>query len=84
MSHFLFFWLILILSNVLKNASCLVDCLTLLKESDKLEWVSGHHLVQVLKLELMQLGLRKKRFVYSSLVLWVLSLFDGGSHHQDS
>ncbi len=60
MSRFLFLWLLLILGNLLKNASCLVSCLTLLKESNKLERVSRHHLVQVRKLELMCLGLRKE------------------------
>ncbi len=58
--RFLFFWLILILGNLLKNASCLVSCLTLLEESDKFEWVSRHHLFQVHELELMCLGLRKE------------------------
>jgi hypothetical protein len=56
MSCFLFFWLLFILGNLLKNASHFVGCLTLLKESNELEWVSGHHLVQVRKLELMHLG----------------------------
>ncbi len=36
MSHFLFFWLLLILDDLLKNASFLIGCLTLLKESNKL------------------------------------------------
>ncbi len=45
MSCFLFLLLLLILGNLLKNASCLVGCLTLLKESNELERVSGHHLV---------------------------------------
>jgi hypothetical protein len=60
MSRFLYFWLLFILSNVLDNASRLFDCLTLLKESDELEGVSGHHLVQVCKHELMHLGLHKE------------------------
>ncbi len=60
MSHFLFFWLLLILGNLLENASCLASCLTLLKESNKLEQVSRHRLVQVRKLELMRLGLCKE------------------------
>jgi hypothetical protein len=60
LSHFLFFQLLLILGNLLKNTSCLVGCLTLLKESNELEWVSGHHLVQVCKLELMRLGLHEE------------------------
>ncbi len=60
MSHFLSLWLLLILVNILENASCLVACLTLLNEGDELEQVSGHHLVQVHKLELMHLGLCKE------------------------
>jgi hypothetical protein len=60
MGHFLFLWLLLVLGNHLKNARCLVGCLTLLEESDKLEQVSGHCPVQVRKLELMCLGLRKE------------------------
>ncbi len=59
MSRFLFFWLLFILGNLLENASHFVSCLTLLKESNEFERVSGHHLVQVHKLELMRLGLRK-------------------------
>jgi hypothetical protein len=47
------------LGNLLENASHFVGCLTLLKECNELEWVSGHCLVQVYKLELMHLGLRK-------------------------
>ncbi len=31
MSRTLFFWLLLVLGDLLKNASCLVSCLTLLK-----------------------------------------------------
>ncbi len=60
MSHFLLFWLLLVLDNLLENASRLVGCLTLLKESNKFERVSRHHLVQVRKLELMCLGLCKE------------------------
>jgi hypothetical protein len=60
MSRFLFLRLLLILGDLLKNASCLVGCLTLLKESNKLEWVSRHRLVQVRKLALMCLGLHKE------------------------
>jgi hypothetical protein len=44
LSRFPFLWL-LVLGNLLKNASCLVGCLTLLKEGDHLEWVSRYHLV---------------------------------------
>ncbi len=60
MSSFLLLWLLLVLGNLLENASRLVGCLTLLKENNKLERVSRHHLVQVRKLELMRLGLRKE------------------------
>jgi hypothetical protein len=58
MSRFLFFWLLFILGNLLENASHFAGRLTLLEESNELEWISGHHLVQVRKLELMHLGLR--------------------------
>jgi hypothetical protein len=60
LSHFLLFWLLLVLGNLIENASCLVGCLTLLKESNQLEWVSRHCRVQVCELELMCLGLRKE------------------------
>jgi hypothetical protein len=60
MSHFLIFWLLLVLGNLLKNASCLVGCLILLKENNKLEWVSRHGLVQVRELELVCLRLHKE------------------------
>jgi hypothetical protein len=46
-SRFLLIWLLFIFGNLLENASCLVGCLTLLKESDELEQVSRHRLVQV-------------------------------------
>ncbi len=58
--HYLFLWLLLILGNFLKNASNLVGCLTLLKDSDHLEWVGRHHLVQVCKLVLVHLRLHKE------------------------
>jgi hypothetical protein len=54
MSRVLLFQLLLVLGNLLENA------LTLLEESNKLDWVSRHHLVQVRELELMCLGLRKE------------------------
>ncbi len=60
MSHFLFLWLLLVLGNLLKNASCLVGCLTLLKESDHLKRVVRHHLVQASKLVLVHLRLREE------------------------
>ncbi len=44
LSHFPFLWL-LVLGNLLENASRPVGCLTLLKEGDHLERVSRHHLV---------------------------------------
>jgi hypothetical protein len=59
MSHFLFFWQLFILGNLLKNASHFVGRSTLLKESDELERISEHHLVQVHELELMRLELHK-------------------------
>ncbi len=48
---------LLVLGNLLENASCLVGCLTLLEEGNHLEQVSRHHLVQVGKLVLVRLGL---------------------------
>ncbi len=60
MRRFLVFWKLLVLDNLLENTSRLVGCLTLLKERDTLEWVNGHHLVQVCKLELMRFGLCQK------------------------
>ncbi len=60
MSRFLFLWLLLILCNLIKNASRLVGCLTLLKEGNHSEWVGRYRLVQVGKLVLVRLRLRKK------------------------
>jgi hypothetical protein len=60
MSRFLFLWLLLVLGNLLENASRLVIRLTLLKESNHLEWVNRHHLVQVNKLVLVRLRLREE------------------------
>jgi hypothetical protein len=57
-SHFPFLWL-LVLGDLLENASHLVSCLTLLKEVNHLERVSRHCLVQVGKLILVRLGLRE-------------------------
>ncbi len=59
LSHFPFHWL-LVLVNLLKNANHLVGCLTLLEEGNHLERVSRHCLVQVSKLVLVRLGLRKE------------------------
>ncbi len=60
MSHTLFLWLLLVPGNLLKNASCLVGCLTLLKEGNHSEQVARYHLVQVGKLVLVCLGLHKE------------------------
>jgi hypothetical protein len=60
MSRFPFLWLLLVLGNLLKNASYLVGHLTLLKESNHPEQVSRHHLVQVSKLVLVHLRLHKE------------------------
>jgi hypothetical protein len=59
LSHFPFLRL-LVLSNLLKNASHLVGCLKLLKKGNHLERVSRHRLVQVSKLVLVRLGLREE------------------------
>jgi hypothetical protein len=61
LSRFPFFWL-LVLGNLLGNASHLVGCLTLLKEGNHLERVSRHRLVQVSKLVLVRLGLHEEDF----------------------
>ncbi len=74
MSCLLFFWLLFVLGNLLKNPSRFVGHLTLLKESDELEQVSGHHLVCICKLKLMHLGLRKED-------LFSLLLCHGNLHH---
>jgi hypothetical protein len=60
MSHFLFLRLLLILGNLIKNASCLVGCLTLLEEGNHSELVGLHRLIQVGKLVLVCLGLREE------------------------
>jgi hypothetical protein len=60
LSCFLLFWLLFVLGNLLENASRLVGCLSLLKESNHLEWVGRHHFVQVRKLVLMRLGFCKE------------------------
>ncbi len=59
-SRFFLFWLLLVLGDLLENAGRFVGCLTLLKESDHLQRVGRQHLVQVCKLELMCIGLRKE------------------------
>ncbi len=63
MSLFLFLWLLLVLGNLLKNASRLVGRLTLPEEKDHLERVGRHRLVQVCKHVLMRLGLREEDFL---------------------
>ncbi len=59
LSRFPFLWL-LVLGNLLKNASRLVSYLTLLEEGNHLEQVSRHCLVQVGELVLVHLGLCKE------------------------
>ncbi len=60
MNRILFLRLLLVLGDLLKNASCLVGCLTLLKEGNHSEWVGRHHLVQVGELVLVRLRLREE------------------------
>jgi len=60
MSHTLFLWLLIVLGNLLKNASRLVGCLTLLEEGNHSEWVGRHRLVQVGELVLVRLWLREE------------------------
>jgi hypothetical protein len=60
MSRTLFLQLLLDLGNLLENASRLVSCLTLLEEGNHSEQVGRHHLVQVSKLVLVRLRLRKE------------------------
>jgi hypothetical protein len=59
-SRTLFLWLLLVLGNLLENASHLVGCLTLLEESNHSERVGRYHLVQVGKLVLVRLRLREE------------------------
>jgi hypothetical protein len=60
MSRTLFLWLLLVPGNLLKNASCLVGRVTLLKEGNHSERVGRYRLVQVGKLVLVHLGLREE------------------------
>ncbi len=60
MSHTLFLRLFLVLGNLLENASRFVGCLTLLEEGNHSERVGRHRLVQVGKLVLVRLRLRKE------------------------
>jgi hypothetical protein len=45
MSRTLFLWLLLVLGDLLENTSCLVGCLTLLKEGNHSEQIDRHRLV---------------------------------------
>ncbi len=60
MSCTLFLWLLFVPGNLLENASRLGGCLTLLKEGNYSKRVGRYHLVQVGKLVLVCLGLRKE------------------------
>ncbi len=51
---------LLVLGDLHKNASCLVVCLTMLKEGNHSERVGRHCLVQVGKLVLVRLRLREE------------------------
>ncbi len=57
MSRTLFLWLLLVLGNLLENASHLVGCLTLLEEGNHSEQVRRHRLVQVGELVLVHFRL---------------------------
>jgi hypothetical protein len=74
MSRTLFLWLLFVLGNLLKNASRLVDRLTLLEESNHSERVGRYRLVQVGKLVFVRLRLRKED-------LFILLLRCGYVHH---
>jgi hypothetical protein len=74
MSLIFFFWLLFILGNLLENTSHFVGCLTLVKESNELERISGHRLVQFHELELICLGLCKED-------LFTLLVCSGYFHH---
>jgi hypothetical protein len=78
MSHFLFLQLLLVLGNLLENASCLVGHLTLLKEGSHSEQVGRHRLVQVGKLVLVCLRLRLRLHEED---LFTLLLRCGYVHH---
>ncbi len=68
MSRTLFLWLLLILGNLLKNASPHVGCLTLLKEGNHFERVGRYRLVQVGKLVLVRLRLREEEDLFTLLL----------------
>ncbi len=69
MSRTLFLWLLLVLGNLLENASRLVSRLTLLKEGNHSERVDRHHLVQVGELVLVRLKLHKED-LFTLLLVW--------------
>jgi hypothetical protein len=84
LSRFPFLWL-LVLGNLLANASRFVGCLKLLEEGNHLEWVSRHHLVQVGKLVLVHLRLRKedlftpllcRRYVHCSMEVTTIKVVE--------
>jgi hypothetical protein len=60
MSRFLFLWLLLILGNLIKNASRLAGHLTLLKEGNHSEWIGRYPLVQIAELVLVRLRLHEE------------------------
>jgi hypothetical protein len=66
MSHLLLFPLLLVLGNLLKNASRFIGRLTLLKKGNKANRIRDHHFVGLHKLKLMHLGLRKEDFLFYS------------------
>ncbi len=61
---------LLVLGNLLENASRLVGCLTLLEEGNHLERVSRHCLVQVGELVLVCLGLHEENLFTLLLHRW--------------
>jgi hypothetical protein len=60
MSCFLFLWLLLVLGNLIKNASCYVSCLAQLEVGNHSEQVGRHQLIQVSKLVLVHLRLHEE------------------------
>ncbi len=74
MSRTFFFWLLLVLGNLLENASRLVGCLTMLEDGNHYERVGGYRLVQVGKLVLVHLRLHEED-------LFTLLLRRGYIHH---
>jgi hypothetical protein len=74
MTRTLFLWLLLVPGDLINNASCLVGCLTLLKEGNHSEQVGRYRLILVGKLVLVCLGLREED-------LFTLLLCRGYIHH---